>query len=157
RGSFGAFGELQVFKVSAKPSVIRFALHAQQFDPLSVLSPATTTVWKFHTSRRPGAVIPSSWFCFAINGNFGQHCAIQPMLTLNYQVTGLGLDGVAPAGQQHIAVSVGHIQLAAQTAITHASARVSYDNGQFWHPVTLLRSGNGQYVMSFSPPAGVDV
>lgn len=153
----GGFGGLAFVKVSAKPSVIRFALHSQQFNPLSVLSPATTTVWKFQTSRNPGAKIPSSWFCFSFNGNFTQHCAVQPMLTLNYQVQDLGLDGVAPAGQQHIAVSVGHIELAAQTAITHASAQVSYDNGQFWHPVTLVGSGNGQYVMSFSPPAGVDV
>lgn len=152
----GPFFGLEVLKVSAKPSVIRFGLHVTQFNPLSVLSPATTTVWTFHSSRRPQK-IPSSWFCFAFNGNLTQHCAIEPMLTLNYQVTGLGLDGVAPAGEQKVAVSVGHIALAANAAIAHASARVSYDNGQFWHPVKLLGSGNGQFVMSFSPPAGVDV
>lgn len=153
----GGFGGLAQFKVSGKPSVIRFALHVQQENPLSVLSPATDTIWTFHTSAQPHAVIPSSWICFAPDGSLTNHCAVQPMLTLNYQVNQLGLDGVAPAGPQQIAVTVGHIQLAAQTAITSAGAQVSYDNGQFWHPVTLVRSGNGQYLVSFSPPAGVDV
>jgi hypothetical protein len=153
----GGFEGLVVLKASAKPSVIRFALHAQQLNPLSVLSPATKTVWIMHTSRQPHAVIPSSWFCFTPDGNFTQHCAIPPMLTLSYQVKLLGLDGVVPAVRQVIAVTVGHIQLAAQTAITHASAQVSYDNGQFWHPVTLQPSGDGHYLMSFIPPAGVDV
>lgn len=153
----GGFGGLAQFKVSGKPAVIRFALHVQQDNPLSVLSPATDTIWTFHTSPQPHAVIPSSWICFTPSGGPTSHCVVQPMLTLSYQVNGLGLNGVAPAGQQNIAVTVGHIQLAAQPAITGASAQVSYDNGQFWHPVTLTRSGNGQYLVSFSPPAGVDV
>ena len=151
------FGGLALFKVSGKPSVIRFALHVQQDDPLSVLSPATDTVWTFRTSPRPHAVIPPSWFCFEPDGNTTNRCAIQPMLTLSYQVSQIGLNGVAPAGPQQIAVTVGHIQLAPAAAITHADAQVSYDNGQFWHPATIVRSGNGQYLVSFSPPAGVDV
>ena len=153
----GNFQGLVLLKASAKPSVIRFALHVLQFNPFSVLSPATKTVWTMHTSRQPHAVIPSSWFCFTPNGNFTQHCAALPMLTLSYQVARLGLDGVAPAGQQDITVSVGHIEEAAQTAIAHVTAQVSYDNGQFWHAVTLAKVGTGLYRMSFTPPAGVDV
>ena len=153
----GSFEGLALLKASAKPSVIRFALHVQQFNPFSVLSPVTKTVWTMHTSRQPHAVIPSSWFCFTADGNFTQRCAALPMLTLSYQVARLGLDGVAPASQQDITVRVGHIEEAAQTAIAHVSAQVSYDNGQFWHAVTLAKVGNGLYRMSFSPPAGVDV
>jgi hypothetical protein len=153
----GGFQGLVALKVGGKPSVIRFALHVQQVNPLSVLSPATTTVWTMHTSPRPHAAVPSSWSCFTADGNLTSHCAIAPMLTLSYQVNRLGLDGVAPAGPQQIAVTVGHIQLAAQSAITRAGAQVSYDNGRFWHPVTLVRSGAGRYLISFSPPAGVDV
>ncbi|HWF81401.1 MAG TPA: hypothetical protein VN695_12530 [Streptosporangiaceae bacterium] len=153
----GGFQGLVTLNAGAKPSVIRFALHVQQLNPLSVLSPATSTTWTIHTSPQPNAVIPSSWVCFTPDGNVTSHCAIAPMLTLNYQVNGLGLGGVAPAGQQKIAVTVGHIQLAAEAAITHADAQVSYDNGRFWHPATLAAVGNGKYLMSFSPPAGVDV
>jgi hypothetical protein len=79
------------------------------------------------------------------------------MLTLSYQVGNLGLSGVVPAGPEHIDVSVGHIGLAASSAIAHASAQVSYDGGQFWHPVLLSRLGPGNYRVTFSPPAGVDV
>jgi hypothetical protein len=79
------------------------------------------------------------------------------MLTLSYNVRGLGLNGVAPAGQQNIDVSVGHIQVAADSPIVHTSAQVSYDNGKFWHPVTLSQIGTGHYLVSFTPPAAVDV
>ncbi len=152
----GFEGTVQV-KVSSQPSVIRFALHAQQLNPLSVLSPASSTTWTMHTSEQPHAVVPPSWLCLTSGFGTTSHCAVQPMLTLNYQVGNLGLNGVAPAGPQHIDVTVGHIRLAASSAIDRVSAQVSYDGGQFWHPVTLSRLGAGQYQMSFSPPAGVGV
>jgi hypothetical protein len=153
----GSFQGGAMLKVGTKPSVVRFALHVTQQDPLSVLSGGTTTIWTMHTSPQPHAVIPSSWFCFTADGNVTQRCAIAPMLTLSYQVAKLGLDGVTPAGRQTIEVTVGHVQLAAQTAITHASAQVSYDNGRFWQSAGLTRLGTGRYLMSFRPPAGVDV
>jgi hypothetical protein len=153
----GGFGGTVQVKVSAQPSVIRFALHVQQINPLSVLSPASNTVWTTPTSQQPHAVVPSSWVCITAGGDVTKHCAAQPMLTLNYQVGNLGLDGVVPAGPEHIDVSVGHFEPAASSAIAHASGQVSYDGGQFWHAVTLSQLGPGQYRMSFSPPAGVDV
>lgn len=152
----GLNGVIRV-QVSARPSTVRFALRIQQFSPLSVLSPVTDTVWTMHTARQPHATIPQSWFCVDRRFNATSQCAILPMLTVSYQVSHLGLDGVAPAGPQRIEVSVGHIQLAAPTQIIHASAQVSYDNGQFWFPVTLTTLRPGHYALSFTPPAGVDV
>lgn len=154
----GGFGGILRVKLSPNPAVISFTLRAQQFNPLFVLSPATTTTWVMHTAPAPHAVVPPNWFCLSgPNFNFTQHCKVQPMLTLNYQVGGLGLDAVVPPGHQRIDVRVGHIELAPQTAIVRASAQVSYDNGRFYEPVTLARIGAGNYRVSFKAPAGVDV
>ena len=155
----GGFGPGDVLRVKIKPmpSVISFTLTAQQPDPLFVLSPGTTTTWVMHTAPAPHAVVPLTWFCLRGNYFFTQNCKVQPMLTLNYEVSGLGLDGVVPPGPEQVDVTVGHIALAAAAAIVHASARVSYDNGRFWEPVTLTRAGAGRYRVSFTAPAGVDV
>jgi hypothetical protein len=153
----GGYNGLVLLRVSGAPSVVKFTVRAQQPDPFSVLSPVTTTSWVMHTARAPHAVVPLSWFCVSPSGLITQACKVEPMLTLNYQVGGLPLDSVTPPGHQQIDVSVGHIQLAARSAIVHASARVSYDDGQLWQPVTLTRTAAGKYRVSFDAPAGVDV
>jgi hypothetical protein len=145
-------------KLSGQPSVVKFSLNTtQQPNPLSVLSPSTDTVWTMHTVAAPHAVVPASWECANIEFNPTQHCSVPPMLTLNYQVTGIGLNGVAPAGSQVIAVSVGHIQLSQASAIVSAKAQVSWDGGLFWEPATVTRTSAGLYRVSFTPPAGVNV
>ncbi len=153
----GGFGGMVRVKVSSSPSVIKFELAVQQPNPLSVLSPATATAWVMHTAPAPHSVVPPSWFCLTPGFSITQQCKVLPMLTLSYQVRGLALNAVVPAGHQRIDVSVGHIQLARQTAIVQASAQVSYDNGRFWQPVTLRRARAGHYHVSFDSPAGVDV
>jgi hypothetical protein len=42
-----------------------------------------------------------------------RHCAVQDLLTLRYQLAGLGPAGVAPSGSQSLAISVAHLQHAA--------------------------------------------
>ena len=92
-GGFGGFGEPLRIRVSPKPAVVSFTLRAQQPSPLSVLSPATTTTWVMHTAPAPHAVVPLNWRCLSGPNFFiTQLCKVLPMLTLNYQVRGLGLD-----------------------------------------------------------------
>jgi hypothetical protein len=156
--SSGGYGGYVHATVSPGPSMIRFSLSAiQQQNPLTVLSPSTYTVWTLATSAQPQAVVPLSWECATLRLTPTRRCAVQPMLTLNYQVSGLGLNGVAPAGQQQISVSVGHIQLARAAAIVSAVALVSWDNGQFWYPASVTATGEGSYRVTFNPPAGVNV
>jgi hypothetical protein len=153
----GGYNGQAMVRVSGSPSVVTFTLRAEQPNPFSVLSPTTTTSWVMHTAPAPHAVVPLSWLCLTASGLITQSCKVEPMLTLSYQVGDLPLDAVSAPGHQQIDVSVGHIQLAAQTAIVHASARVSYDDGQLWQPVTLTRTAAGRYRVSFDAPAGVDV
>jgi hypothetical protein len=103
------------------------------------------------------AVVPRSWVCVTLQFNPTRKCVVEPMLTLNYQVRALGLNGIVPAGPQAISVSVGHIQLAPRSAIVSAKAQVSWDNGLFWQPATTTRTSEGTYLVTFNPPAGVDV
>jgi hypothetical protein len=117
----------------------------------------TDTTWTMHTNTDQSATVPRSWECTNANFELIKHCAVQPMLTLNYQVSGIGLNGVTPAGPETINVHVGHIEPGPQSAIKSAAALVSWDNGLFWQPATVTRTSAGNYRVSFSPPAGVNV
>jgi len=154
RGRYSSFFRVKLAKL---PSVLTLTEQLRQPQPLSVLSPVTDTTWTMHTNPNQSATVPRSWECANLNFELIRHCAIQPMLTLNYQVSGLGLNGVSPAGQQSINVHVGHIEPGPQSAIKSAAALVSWDNGLFWQPATVTRTSAGNYRVSFDPPAGVNV
>ena len=64
----------------------------------------------------------------------GRHCAAQPMMTLNYQVHGLGINEATAPGRQAIGLTVGHIEPGAPVRVTGASMRVSFDGGHTWQP-----------------------
>jgi hypothetical protein len=159
-GNPATFGILPV-KVSGKPSVIRFVLNAGTWGSQYPLSPASSTVWTWHTRAEPAARVPHSWFCGynLVNGNVvpEYRCAIQPLLTLNYQVQGLSLTGHTAAGPQTVDVSVSHLQLAAASAVTGLSAAYSLNDGQSFEPATVTATGGGQFSVGFSAPAGTDV
>ena len=148
-------------QLSAKPSVIRFALTATRTGKSYPQSGSSTTVWTWRSARKPNVTLPPSWFCgFTIVGSqfkLLRRCAVQPMLTLGYQVQGLALNGSAPPGSQLIRANVGHLQLAPAAAITGAAARVSFDDGQIWQAAAVTPSGGGNFQISFTAPAGVDV
>jgi hypothetical protein len=59
------------------------------------------------------------------------------MMTLDYQVHGLGMNETAPRGHQIIGLTAGHIEPGAAIRITGASMRVSFNGGHSWQPVTL--------------------
>lgn len=139
-------------QVTGRPSVITFTLTARRPHPLSRLSPASTTTWTWPTRRQPTATVPPAWSCDGVN-----RCAVQPMMTLDYHVAGLALDGTTPAGGQNIGLDVGHIQLGGHARITHVTARVSFTGGRSWRPATVTTLGHGQFRITFTGRAGAYV
>jgi hypothetical protein len=139
-------------KLSTRPSVIRFVLSAARIGSHFPLSPASQTTWTWRSARQPAAKVPPSWFCFTTNGT-SRNCAVQPMLTLDYHVHKLAMNGRAPAGRQDIGLDIGHIQPGPQLPITRASAAVSFNNGKTWHHTTITAQGAGHFQITFNAPA----
>jgi hypothetical protein len=76
------------------------------------------------------------------------------MITLRYEVAGLRLDGATAPGKQVIRLSVGHLQLASDPAITGATLRVSFNGGRTWQAAKVTRTGKGgQFTAAFTAPA----
>jgi hypothetical protein len=82
--------------LARNPSVIRFTLDAARTGPSYLLSTSSRTVWTWRSRRQPAATVPPSWHC----AHALRRCAVQPMMTLDYEVQGLALNGSAPAGSQ---------------------------------------------------------
>jgi hypothetical protein len=156
-----AYGGIPPVTVSAKPSVIRFTLNAARSGPAYVLSPRTQTVWTWRSRPQPTATVPQAWYCayVLVGGQYQarRRCAVQPMMTLDYQVRRLALDGTAPAGLQLIDLTVGHLQLAPAARVTGAAAQVSCDDGQRWQRATVTASGDGRFRAGFRVPGGCAV
>jgi hypothetical protein len=147
--------------VSASPSTIRFALNADLVGAQYPLSPASSTVWTWKTQAEPTATVPDSWYCgFRVSHgavSLIHRCAIQPLLTLDYQVQGLSPTGHTAPGTQAIDVSAGHLQQATSSAITGLTAAYSLNDGQSWQTASVTATGSGQFQLGFSAPAGTDV
>jgi len=147
-------------RLSPKPSVIRFTLNAARTGKFP-LSTSSQTVWTWRSVRQPGVRLPAAWYCgYVVVGQqvrLLRRCVVQPMMTLNYKVQGLALNGSVPPGDQVINLSVGHIQLAQASQITGASAQVSYNDGQSWLDAPVTASGGGNFRIAFTAPGGVDV
>jgi hypothetical protein len=140
------------FNVTAAPATYRLTLTADRASGPYLLSTRTSTVWTWRSAHESGHVVPSGWAC----QNNTRDCTSQPLLTLGYDVAGMGTDGVAPAGAQVVKVSVGHQQLSAGSATKTVTAQFSVDGGASWQPATVKRSG-GTWYASFSAPAAAKV
>jgi hypothetical protein len=140
--------------LSSKPATIRFVLNATRRGARYPLSPVSQTVWTWPSAPEPGATLPPTWAC---GFSTSRHCAVQPMMTLNYQVHGLGLNEATAAGQQVIGLTVGHIEPGAAVRVTGAKVQVSLDGGRTWQAATVTPAGSGQFTVSFTAPAGADV
>jgi hypothetical protein len=100
--------------------------------------------------------VPRGWTCNLRIVRVVRSCAAQPMMTLEYQVAGLGLDGSAPPGRQALGLTAGHLQLATAAAVATASVSVSFDGGKTWHPARV--SGHaGHYTAVFTAAGGATV
>lgn len=144
-------------RLSRRPSVIRFTLTARRDRPLTRLSPASTTTWTWPTRRQPGASVPPAWYCSLTFTSISRRCAVQPMMTLDYHVHGLALDGTAAAGRQVIGLDAGHIQLGGRARITRVTARVSFTGGRTWRTATVTALGRGRFRITFTARPGAYV
>ena len=145
QGFFGAFETL-----SPDPSTVTFSLDASRPGSADPLSTQTRTVWTWRSSHQAGTTLPAGWYCPA-DGT--QNCAVEPMMTMEYHVANVALDGTAPAGAQVLGITPGHLQLASAAAVTAVTAQVSFDGGATWQPATVTGSGTS-YQARYSAPAG---
>jgi hypothetical protein len=154
-GDAGAYGPGGPHVMLAPgPSVIRFVLSAARTGPDYPLSARSHTVWAWRSRRAPGATLPTGWACVVPGtARTTRHCSVQPMMTLGYQVAGLALNGSARPGRQALAITAGHLPLAAAARITQVRAQVSFDGGRHWHATAVTRHGS-RYLASYTAPAG---
>ena len=132
-------------RLSAKPSVIKFAVSVSRTGRAYGLAASSRTVWTWPSARQAGVVLPAGWICPA-----GQTCVVQPMMTLGYSVPGLRLNESAPPGRQVLDFSAAHLQLAAPAAVTRATVQVSQNGGKTWRSVAVTATGPGRFRAVFS-------
>ena len=148
-------------RLSPGPSRVRFTLSARRTGPHYILSPASTTTWQWRSQRDPSATVPPPWTCLAgsrAHPALTRRCAVQPMMTLAYQVAELSPAGATAPGRQQIGLTIGHLQLAADPAITSAALKVSFDGGKTWRLAQVTPGSTpGRYTASFTAPGGAFV
>jgi hypothetical protein len=155
------FNGIPPVTLSSKPSLVQFTFDATRTGPDYKLSTASRTVWTWHSAPDPAATVPHDWYCslVPVHGIWvaKRRCSVQSMMTLDYLVSGMALDGTVPAGAQTVELTVGHIQLATAPAITAATASASCNGGKTWQRATVTSLGHGQYKLAFTEPARCDV
>jgi hypothetical protein len=132
-------------RLSANPSVIKFAVSASRTGRAYGLATSSRTVWTWPSARQAGTALPAGWICPA-----AKTCVVQPMMTLGYSVPGLGLHESAPPGPQVLDFSAAHLQLAAAAAVKDATVQVSQDGGKTWRSVAVTGTGPGRFRAVFS-------
>jgi hypothetical protein len=142
-------------RLTARPSLIRFTLTGQWRRPLLRLSRTSSTTWTWHSRRQPGATVPPDWTCGL--GKPITRCAVQPMMTLDYHIRRLALDGTAPAGRQVIGLDVGHIQPGGQSRISRVTVAVSFTAGRNWRRAAVTALGGGHFRIAFTARPGAYV
>lgn len=153
----GGFGDTQLAaKVKPGKSVIKYVLDASRASAPYRLSATSHDVWTWRTQDRPATLLPKPWSCDFLAGE-DDRCAVEPMMTLSYQVAGIGLTGKTRPGQQSISFTAGHIQLAQASRITKAGLAVSYDGGKTWHQAKVTRTSGGKFRAVFTAPKNATV
>jgi hypothetical protein len=155
----GPFTDLLVqARLSPRPARLAFVLTASRASRRYRLSATSRDVWTWPTRREPAATVPAPWTCGVATRPSGQliyprRCAVQPMLTLAYQIARLSLSGSTRPGRQVISINVRHLQLSAPARITRASLAVSFNGGRTWHAARVTRTASGRFRAVFTAPA----
>jgi hypothetical protein len=79
------------------------------------------------------------------------------MMTLDYHIQRLALNGTAPAGHQVIDLDVGHIQPGPQSRISKATVSVSFNAGRTWRRAAVTALGGGHFRAAFTAKSGAYV
>jgi hypothetical protein len=147
-------------RLTGRPATIRAVVTARRSAALFPHSTTTTTTWTWRTRPRPHARVPAAWRCQPANRfPFGvtRTCAVQPLMTLDYHVRAMALNGSTAPGRQQIGLDVGHIQLGGRARITSVTARVSGNGGRTWRPAAVRADQAGHYTLTFTASAGTGV
>lgn len=146
--------------LSPKPSQIKFTLTTSRKAPGSNLSGTSEDAWTWPSQAEPKARIPAPWYCGVSFTDrhfvFDQHCAVQDMMTLNYQLARESLDGSTPAGSQSLDITVRHLPRSTPYPVTRIQLQVSFNNGKSWQPATVTQIRGG-YRGIYDAPAGAHV
>jgi len=144
-------------KLHRARSVIKLVLTASRADKRFPLSATSRDVWTWPSRRERAATVRPPWFCGAtftrVKVILDRHCVVQGMLTADYRVARLALNGTAPAGRQRIAVDVTRLPAAAPSRIVQSRLQVSFNDGKTWHLASMRRLGPGQFLASFAAAA----
>lgn len=148
-------------RLGSKPSLIRFTLNAAHRSMARYpLSTKTHTVWTWRSRHERGGTLPHGWQCAPSYIFFEgpplvvRRCAVEPMMTLRYQVARLGLNETAPPGRQVLEVTAGHLPLARAAKVAGATVRVSFNGGTTWRRPVVTSLGGGHYRAVYQAPAG---
>jgi hypothetical protein len=156
-----ALNGIPAIRLSARPSVLKFTLSAHRYSSFFRLSSGSQTVWTWHSAPDAAARVPRAWYCTiaetATSFRLLRQCAVQPLMTLSYQVHGLSLTGLTRPGRQVVDVTAGHIQLGGDAVFAGATAQVSFNDGDSWFPAQVTGLGHGRVRVAYNAPAGVDV
>jgi hypothetical protein len=156
-----ALNGIPAIKLSASPSVLKFTLNAHRYSSFFRLSSGSQTVWTWHSAPDAAARVPRAWYCSVVETRTSfrliRQCAVQHLMTLSYQVPGMGLTGLTRPGPQVVNVTAGHLQLGGTAAVTGATAQVSFNDGDSWFPAKVTAQGGGRFRIAYNAPAGVDV
>jgi hypothetical protein len=152
--------------LSSTPSRIEFTLTTSRQAPGSNLSGTSEDAWAWPSQAKPDAIMPAPWYCGAsfTRGTivYDHHCAVQDMMTLDYQLAREGLDGSTPAGPQSLGIAVNHLPKSTPYPVAHAQLQVSFNNGTSWQPAALARICHGQvctnrFRATYTAPAATQV
>jgi hypothetical protein len=131
------------------PALVKFVVTASRASSQYQLSATSSDVWTWRSRPEPGATVPAPWLCSFATG-LSRQCAVQPMITLGYQVARLGLGGSACPGRQAIAITAGHIQLAPSIPVTRLQAQVSINGGKTWRQAQVRPAGPDRFATTFT-------
>ena len=146
--------------LSPNPSQIGFTLTTSRQAPGSNPSGTSKDTWTWPSRAEPHAITPAPWYCGVSLAD--HHCAVQDMMTLDYQLARESLDGSTPSGPQSLGIAINHLPESTPYPVTHAQLQVSFNNGASWQPADMARICHGQvcinrYRATYTAPAGAQV
>jgi hypothetical protein len=139
------------FTLSPEPSTVRLVIDANRYGPMYRLSNGSNTEWTWKSQHVEGAQLPDAFACRLNKGGLPDRvCAVEPLLTLGYNVGGMSLSGLVKPGPQTLDVTAGHLQQSAASKITAVSVQFSLDGGGSWQDATTTEQGNGVYRAAYT-------
>jgi hypothetical protein len=116
------------------------------------LSTGTHTEWTWPSAHVPDTRLPDAYACQVFKGGLppDRNCAVEPLLTAEYAVSGLAVDGSVHIGPQTVDLTIVRTQLAAAARLTGATVQFSTDDGASWQDASVADLGDGRYRATFT-------